>query len=152
MVGLAQVRRVAPRLKIEAHKTTCDLATLQAVVTHRYEIIAKYAKSVRQTCAAELQNLRAHAIFVDRAALKRWLHIDAARLPDNERQRRDEIVNASKTLTTVYAMREELAAIWKRSTASKEQLVRQLEDWCHRAEESGIEALQEFSRRLRSYA
>jgi stearoyl-CoA desaturase (delta-9 desaturase) len=152
MAGLAHVRKVAPRLKIEAHKTACDLATLQAVVTHRYEIIARYAKSVRQICAAELHHLRDRAIAVDRAALKRWLHIDAARLSDNERRRRDEIVSASKTLATVYAMREELAAIWKRSTASKEQLVRQLEDWCHRAEGSGIEALQEFSRRLRSYA
>jgi len=152
MVGLAQVKKIAPKLKIEADKTRVDLATLQAVVTHRYEIIAKYAKSVRRTCAAELQDLRASAVSVDRATLKRWLHIDASALPEMERQRRAEVVGASKTLTTVYTMRDELAAIWKRSTASKEQLVRQLEDWCRRAEGSGIEALQEFSRRLRCYA
>jgi stearoyl-CoA desaturase (delta-9 desaturase) len=30
--------------------------------------------------------------------------------------------------------------------------VRHLEDWCARAEASGIIPLQEFSRRLRSYA
>ena len=36
-------------------------------------------------------------------------------------------------------------------TASKEQLVNQLEVWCQRAEESGILALQEFSRKLRCY-
>jgi stearoyl-CoA desaturase (delta-9 desaturase) len=49
-------------------------------------------------------------------------------------------------------MRQELTALWQRSTASKEQLVRQLEDWCHRAEKSGIASLQEFSRKLRRYA
>jgi stearoyl-CoA desaturase (delta-9 desaturase) len=152
IVGLAQVKKVAPKLRIEADKTRVDLATLQAVVTHRYEIIAKYAKSVRQTCAVELKQLRTHAPAVDRATLKRWLHIDVAALPEVERQRREQVVSANQTLSTVYAMRDELASIWKRSTASKEQLVRQLDDWCRRAEASGIVALQEFSRRLRCYA
>ena len=54
-------------------------------------------------------------------------------------------------LTTVYTMRDELAAVWQRSTASKDQLVHQLEDWCRRAEASGIDALEAFARRLRSY-
>jgi stearoyl-CoA desaturase (delta-9 desaturase) len=49
-------------------------------------------------------------------------------------------------------MRQELGAIWERSTASKEQLLRQLQDWCHRAETSGVASLVDFSRRLRSYA
>ena len=49
-------------------------------------------------------------------------------------------------------MRRDLAAVWARSTATPEQLVRQLQDWCRRAEASGIEPLAELSRRLRSYA
>ena len=49
-------------------------------------------------------------------------------------------------------MRHELAALWERSNASKEQLVRQLQDWCRRAEASGIAPLVDFSERLRSYA
>ena len=49
-------------------------------------------------------------------------------------------------------MRSELAAVWERSSASREQLVSQLQDWCRRAEESGIAPLREFSIRLRCYA
>jgi stearoyl-CoA desaturase (delta-9 desaturase) len=49
-------------------------------------------------------------------------------------------------------MRQELAAIWSRSTASREQLLEQLQAWCKRAEDSGIQSLQEFSVRLRRYA
>jgi stearoyl-CoA desaturase (delta-9 desaturase) len=49
-------------------------------------------------------------------------------------------------------MRNELAKLWERSSASKEQLLRQLQDWCHRAEASGIASLVDFSQRLRSYA
>ena len=49
-------------------------------------------------------------------------------------------------------MRHELATLWERSTLTQEQLTKQLEDWCHRAEASGIEALRQFSQRLRCYA
>jgi len=53
---------------------------------------------------------------------------------------------------TAFSMRRELAALWGRSLSSRERLVRQLEDWCKRAESSSIRPLAEFSRRLRSYA
>ena len=81
-----------------------------------------------------------------------WLHIETSTLPALELEQRDRVLKASTRLATVYTMRDELASVWQRSTASKEQLVHQLEDWCKRAEASGIEALQTFSRRLRSYA
>jgi stearoyl-CoA desaturase (delta-9 desaturase) len=72
-------------------------------------------------------------------------------LAHGEYEQREQVFKASKVLATVYTMRDELTALWQRSTASKEQLVHQLEDWCRRAEASGIGALQAFSRRLRSY-
>jgi len=151
-LGLAQVKKVAPELKLDAAKTRCDLATVQAVITHRYEVLAKYAKTLRDTCASEIHNLKARAVSVDRAAVKRMLHVDAGALQANERAKVDDAISKSRVLATVYTMRQELAALWQRSSASKEQLVRQLEDWCARAETSGIIALQEFSRRLRRYA
>ncbi len=150
--GLADVKKVAPELRLDTAKTRCDYATVQAVITHRYEVIAKYAKSLRRTCADEIHNLRERAVSVDRAALKRMLHFGADALPASERARMSEALDKSKVLATVYNMRQELAALWQRSNDSKDQLVRQLEDWCARAEASGITPLQEFSRRLRCYA
>jgi stearoyl-CoA desaturase (delta-9 desaturase) len=84
--------------------------------------------------------------------VKNWLHRDASELPEGDRATLNIALTSSKVLATIYSMRQELSALWGRSTASKEQLVRQLEDWCRRAEESGIVALQQFSRQLRSYA
>ncbi|MBY0268407.1 MAG: fatty acid desaturase [Burkholderiales bacterium] len=150
--GLARVKKVAPKLILDSTKTNCDLATLQAVVTHRYEVVSKYAASLRATCAQELQSLKGKVAGVDTDKLKRWLHIDKAALPAAELEQREATIKHSTVLTTVYNMRDELAQLWQRSTASKEQLVKQLEDWCHRAENSGIDPLQQFSRRLRSYA
>jgi stearoyl-CoA desaturase (Delta-9 desaturase) len=151
-LGLAKVKKIAPKLMLDNSKTRCDLATLQAIATHRYEVLAKYTASLRATCAAELQTLKGHAAGVDMSKLKRWLHIDKAALPAAELEQREAVIRHSSVLATVYTMRDELAQLWQRSTASKEQLVKQLEDWCHRAEVSGIEALQQFSRQLRCYA
>jgi stearoyl-CoA desaturase (delta-9 desaturase) len=149
-LGLAHVKKIAPKLVLDNSKTSCDQATLQAVLTHRYEVIAKYATSLRQTCAGEVQALKGAGI--DMGKLKRWLRIDKAALPAAELEQREAAIRQSKKLATVFAMRDELAQVWQRSAASKEQLVKQLEDWCHRAEASGIEALQKFSRQLRCYA
>jgi len=148
-VGLATVKKIAPPLRLEAGKTRCDFDTLQAVITHRYDVITKYARSVRQTCATEMQALK---VRVDNARMKRWLHIDTNALPESERVERAQVISQSKVLATVYTMRDELAGVWQRSTATKEQLVGKLEDWCSRAEKSGIVPLQEFSRNLRCYA
>jgi len=49
-------------------------------------------------------------------------------------------------------MRDELMSLWERSMATREQLVARLQDWCHRAESSGVLPLAEFSQRLRCYA
>ena len=56
------------------------------------------------------------------------------------------------SLDIALAMRHELAALWERSSASKEQLVHHLQEWCRRAETSGVAPLVDFSQRLRSYA
>jgi stearoyl-CoA desaturase (delta-9 desaturase) len=148
-IGLATVKKIAPPLRLEAGKTRCDFDTLQAVITHRYDVITKYARSVRHTCATEMQALK---VRVDNARMKRWLHIDTNTLPESERAERAQVISQSKVLATVYTMRDELAGVWQRSTATKEQLVGKLEDWCSRAEKSGIVPLQEFSRNLRCYA
>ena len=151
-VGLATVKKVAPKVKLVAAKPQCDVDTLQAVITHRYDVVTRYARSLGQTCSTEMNALKARAVSVDGARLKRWLNIDAAALPQNELEERAKIISHSNVLSTVYTMRDELAGVWQRSTASKEQLVSKLENWCHRAENSGIAPLRDFSKRLRCYA
>ena len=151
MLGLAHVKRIAPQLKFDTAMSQCDVGTLQAVVTHRYEVLAQYATSLRATCAVELRSMRSRGVNVNAQAIKRWLHVDMSALPQKEHEQRGQLIRASRVLATVYTMRDELAALWQRSTLSKEQLVLELEAWCRRAEASGIEALHAFSRRLRSY-
>ena len=74
------------------------------------------------------------------------------KMSEAERARLAEALKNSRALATVVAMRQELVALWERSNASKEQLLRQLQDWCHRADASGIASLRALSHRMRSYA
>jgi stearoyl-CoA desaturase (delta-9 desaturase) len=53
-------------------------------------------------------------------------------------------------LGKMVAMREELRQLWLSTSHTREQLIHELQAWCHRAEESGIAALRDFSLRLRS--
>ncbi len=152
-LSLAQVKKLAPQLRLRPANISCDLETLHAVIANRYEVTAKYAKLLKKTYAAEISRLKLQALDkFDLAHVKHWLHLDASDLTALQKTKLGIVIKASPTLHTVYTLRQELATIWQRSTASKEHLVKQLEDWCHRAENSGIAAVQQFSLRLRCYA
>jgi len=152
-LGLATVKRLAPTPRFAHPKPTADLETLHAVIANRYDVLSRYAKSFRRTYAEELERLRHWSprdAEVLRSLKRALLRGQAA--AGSERVRLAEALKNSRALATALAMRHELAALWERSSASKEQLLRQLQDWCSRAETSGVAALVEFSRRLRSYA
>jgi stearoyl-CoA desaturase (Delta-9 desaturase) len=84
--------------------------------------------------------------------MKRWLLADPATLSEPDRVKLTTALAKSKALATIYAMRQDLASLWERSTESSEQLLARLQDWCHRAEASGIAPLAQFSLKLRRYA
>ena len=152
-LGLATVKRLAPTPRFAHPKPTADLETLHAVIANRYDVLSRYAKSFRRTYAEELERLRHWSprdAEVLRSLKRALLRGQAA--AGSEGARLAEVLKNSRALATAVAMRHELAALWERSSASKEQLLRQLQDWCRRAEASGIAALAEFSQRLRSYA
>jgi stearoyl-CoA desaturase (delta-9 desaturase) len=155
-LGLAKVRKVAPKLKMESGKVAPDFETLQAVITHRYAVLTNYARTLKATYRTEIITLRERSKgALDGDSLRRlkvWIQADAATLPAPARAKLDVALASSKPLQTLYAMRQELAAIWERSTDSSEQLLQRLQDWCRRAEASGIPTLARFSKDLRQFA
>jgi len=153
-LGLADVRRVAPKLRLETSKSEADHATLQAIITHRYHVATAYARSLKAACGAELESLRERARGVELpspARLKRWL-ADPDALPKPERERLASLAAHSRTIAMAVAMRAELSALWSRSTETSEQLLARLQDWCRRAEGSGIAPLAQFAHQLKRYA
>jgi stearoyl-CoA desaturase (delta-9 desaturase) len=157
---LAKVRKLAPTLHVApTAKPVPDFATLQAVIEHRYTVVAAYARSLRATCAAEIVSLRDRAgrselrDVPSLTRLRRWLAAETgAVLAEGERATLARAMENSKPLQTIYAMRKDLDLLWERSTESREQLLARLQDWCRRADASGIAPLAQFSVQLRRYA
>lgn len=56
MMGLAKVKKIAPKLNLNESKTACDLDTLQAVIAHRYEVLAKYTQSLKAILKTKWSN------------------------------------------------------------------------------------------------
>jgi stearoyl-CoA desaturase (delta-9 desaturase) len=152
---LAEVKHVMPTPHLAAPKPAVDPQTLQAVIACRYDVLARYARSVERIYAEEMAKLRRAAPEAARTLMTlqpKLLARDEKMLREADRVRIAAALPQSRALQTMVAMRRELIAVWGRSTATREQLVRQLQDWCQRAEASGIRALAEFSLLLRRYA
>ena len=154
-LGLATVKKVAPRPRFADAKPVSDLDsdTLHAVIANRYDVLARYAKSLKKTYAQEIVRLK-QGSPASAASLRsvRPKLLRTQQLPATDKERLFDALKHSKALETVLGMRNELIALWERSSASKEQLLQEFKDWCHRAESSGIGPLAEFSQRLRCYA
>ncbi len=70
-------------------------------------------------------------------------------LDDAARDRLDRALEQSQALKTVYGMKQKLADIWQRSATTQEQLIHALQEWCHEAEATGIQALRNFAAKVR---
>lgn len=146
MVGLSKVRKIAPVVRWQPTRPMVDLGVLQSVITHRYDVMTRYARLMNKQAKLHLpqgMNVR---------TLREWLHLEPAALKQEEKVEVEKVLSKNDVLAKLYQMRLELVEVWGRSTLPKEQLVGKLQDWCQRAEASGIEALREFSLRLKSYA
>ncbi|WP_232522550.1 fatty acid desaturase [Chitinibacter sp. GC72] len=154
---LATVRKIAPKVKLAQVRPVLDEAALQAIIANRYAIAANYARTLMVTVSAELDSLKTSATMPAlninlRKKMKTWLKQDDKDLPLAEQMHLQALLAQSAVLNQVYQMRQELTRIWERSTLTRDELVLQLQDWCVRAEASGIKALADFSLRLRAVA
>ncbi len=153
LLGLAKPRKTVPQLKLGAIKPQADAHTLEAIIANRYEVMAKYAQELRAACASELEQVKqqgAAARLAELKLAKRWLHRDDEKIPSEVKPQLAKVVDGSPQLAKLVAMREELRQLWTRTNVSAEQLVVELQQWCKRAEGSGIDALAQFSMKLRA--
>ena len=150
-VGLASVKKVPPRLQLGSIQPVADEKTLEALIAHRYEVMAGFARELRRSAHAELAALKARQ--ADVSVLKtaaRWLHRDEDKVPEAVRAQVARARAEHPVLDKMVTMREELRQLWLSTSASREQLAADLQAWCQRAEASGISALQQFSQQLRA--
>ena len=147
MLGLATVRHVATIPRLDPDKTICDRKTLETLIQNRYYILARYTQAVREVCMKEVNKLRGGAEFGGKAAVDprilwnftRWLRFHTWDVKAHHPIDLQPALNQDPLLQTVYSMRADLSQLWSRSTASADQLLEELREWCRRAEASGID-------------
>jgi stearoyl-CoA desaturase (delta-9 desaturase) len=151
-LGLAKVKKVAPRLVIVRDKTRVDMDTLRAVIVGRMHIMAEYAKNVTLPVFKE-QLRRADSQY--RQLLKQArqaLLREDNRVSPVQRRSLERALSQSEALQTVCEYRRRLQALWGRTYNSHEKLLQALQEWCQQAEATRIQVLQDFAQRLKGYA
>ena len=147
-LGLAAPKKTPPRLAYGEVRPVADDKTLEALIAHRYEMMASYARDMRRVFRQQTESAGEPTRALRSA--RRWLHRDAEKVPATAQPQLAEARAAYPVLDKMVTMREELRQLWQNTGRTREQLVADLQAWCHRAEESGIAALREFSMRLRA--
>lgn len=148
--GLAKVNRVAPHPVIGRRpEAPVDIDNLTAIIVNRMHVLRDYTKQVTlPVFKTEKAMARGDAMY---RRAKKLLIRRPTLLDDQAMIRLGALLDENAALKTVHEFRERLSEIWSSANVSNETLLQQLKDWCQEAEASGIQVLEEFAARLRSY-
>lgn len=151
-VGLAKPRSTGPVVEKVPGKTTLDIDTAWAVLNDRFRIMATYAENVvAPLVEQELTRAGSATRGMVRGA-RRLLCREESLVDAEQRDRRAALLEENPALQEVYDFRQRLQAVWAKRGGNAEELVRELRQWCADAEASGIQALKDFVRELKSYS
>lgn len=145
-VGLARVKKIAPKLKFEDEREQIDLETVRAVIVNRMHILREYTRNVTLPVFRNELNRQGITRRARRLLIRRPQLLDEA-----SRQRLRALLANNPKLATVVEFRERLQALWEGRQVSNERLIAQLKEWCAQAEASGIKVLQDYARALKHY-
>lgn len=148
---LARVKKVPPVPVIGSLKPRIDADTVAAIVINRFQIMSRYCRGVIYPVLKEELH-KADVSYRQMIKRSRTLLVREESLLNAEaRSKLESVLSVSQRLRTVYRFKQQLQEIGKRSSATQDVLLKQLQDWCKQAEETGIRALQEFAQNLRGY-
>jgi stearoyl-CoA desaturase (delta-9 desaturase) len=149
---LARVRKVAAKPLLDPAKALVDMDTLVAIISNRFQVMSRYGRDVlKRVHRDEMRRAGSRSRPLLRKA-RRLLMRDESLIDEQAQRQLDSILSDSQHLATVYRFKQHLQALWRRSADSNEHLLQALQEWCRQAEASGIHALQDFVRVLRSYS
>jgi len=154
-LGLASVKKVAPRVSFSRASSGIDVDTLRAVVLNRFHVLKLYG---RRVLSPVLHGESADQAGFTRRQLDRVRRLmiredsDAQlRADPNTRQWLEAALERSPKLRTVYQFMQQLRTLSAQTTGKNEGDLKRLQAWCADAEASGIRALREFALQLQAY-
>lgn len=148
-LGLCKVRRLAPQPAVADSPRTVDIQTLTAVLQNRMHVLRDYTRKVTLPVFRREKRVNRGNETLRRA--RKLLVSGPILLDEAAKARLARLLEDNLALRTVHEYRQQLLELWGQANVSNERLIRQLKEWCNRAESSGIDALHDFSANLRGY-
>ena len=148
---LANPKRILPTIKTIPNKTYVDMDTLKALISYRFQVLARYT---REVILPALSEEKKQAGVKGRALLSRARVVlvrDASLMETSQNTRLKNVLENFQSLRVVYQFRLKLQDIWSSSKASPKELLEALQEWCQQAEATRIEALRQFVSHLKTY-
>jgi stearoyl-CoA desaturase (Delta-9 desaturase) len=147
-LGLAKIRKVAPRALADEPRPVVDLDTVRTIITGRMDVLRNYTKTVTlPVLKAEV----ARSAGTLSLRVKRLLVRHPVMLDEAARKRLQQLLAEHAALRTVTEFRDRLAVLWSGRIGNNERLTAHLREWIGEAEASQIERLREFARALKGY-
>ena len=151
-LGLAEVKKLAPQPRLDVGKHVIDKETLASVLGAQWHVLADYGKQVMTRVHREQLDGAAHDVRRALKHLRPLMIRNETLLNDKQKNLLAKGLSENAVLAKVYDFRQSLQSIFQQRQASEETLLQQLQQWCKRAEESGIAALEEFAVVVRAYS
>ncbi|WP_020558706.1 DesA family fatty acid desaturase [Thiofilum flexile] len=149
VLKLAQVKRVAPRIKVDLKTKVVDLETLSAVIGNRLQVLSNFARQVVHPVIKQELG-QSSGDYKEKSRLVRQL-LGQPHLDESARERLQVLLSESQVLTTVYQFQQNLHHLWERTANNQEARLAALQEWIANAEQTGIQRLEEFAQRLKGY-
>lgn len=148
---LAKINKVSPKLQRIPDKSIVDDETIRAIFSNPLQIMSRYSKDVIVPVLRrekQLAGSKGKQLFHQ---ARRLLTRQRGLVDSSSRQRLSVLLDSCQPLQLVCQYRQNLCDIWSRRSTSQKELLEALQEWCHQAETTGIDVLQKFSGRLKTY-
>ena len=152
-LGLAKVKKLAPKPVLDRNKQVIDKDTVMALVTNRFQVMSNYARQVvKSVYKEEVRRTEDGVLLFQLKRARKLLTRDSFLMDPTSKQNLATALSRHQALDTVYEFRQRLEGIWQKTADSHEQLSAALQEWCSQAEATGIKALQDFAESLKNYS
>ncbi len=149
--GCRRVKAVVMDMNASYEEEIRKHAPQADIVYDLFHVVAKYGREVIDRVRVD----EANRLKGDKKARKvvktaRWLLLrNSSNVKGEDMLRLQELLEANRSLLTVYLLKEDLKQLWRFTLVEEAELF--WEHWYRRAMESGIEPLILFARRLKAY-
>ncbi len=149
--GLAKPNYVPPKPNFAREKTIIDAETIKALMRNRFHLLAEYSRKV---IIPVLREEKRKAQDHGKALLSRARALitrDTSFMDPKSQEHLKATLDQFKNLSAAYQFRLKLQNLWQQTTVTQKELIDGLYQWCQQAETSGIQALKDFSKHIKTY-